>query len=405
MSNTSSIFALFSVLVSVMLFGIWSNIHAYAQQSSSPTLSTSSPPTGSSPSKSISAQLKAKMCDPSNPSLKVVNTTEARVCGIPKTIKNTTTTAATPITSAVSSPSPTTQQTVTTKPTTAATSLAAHHPKQQQITATNNNNTAAISRLTEGATGAKITPVKHPTNTSLQSTSPLGIAPQIKSVNQQPPQPITGINNTAGQNYTFTTSSLAATSDQLLYLGYHGATNPTHGNSNSKGKDSPDDKPHIHSSTRSVSDSASEGKSKSDSKLPHIKKIITTDNDSTVKKRTSSTKVDRTSSTNAESSKEDKNSLDTESSSDHAVNSDSSWKKRTKSDRTDSTIDNGSSKKDKANPDTKPHTPDIITNIDDDGSDVISSSHNDGSSSKSSSSSSIIENDIPSVIMKSFNFK
>ncbi|MFL6347967.1 MAG: hypothetical protein ACJ72X_06710, partial [Nitrososphaeraceae archaeon] len=87
MSNTSSIFALFSVLVGILLFGIWSNTNAYAQQSSSPTLSASSPPTGSSLSKPISSELKSKMCDPSNPSLKVVNTTEARICGIAKTVK------------------------------------------------------------------------------------------------------------------------------------------------------------------------------------------------------------------------------------------------------------------------------------------------------------------------------
>ena len=86
MIHTSTVFALFPFLVGVMLFGIWSNIHAYAQQSSSssPTLS---PPTGNSVSKPISSELKAKICDPSNPDLKVVNTTEARICGIPKTVK------------------------------------------------------------------------------------------------------------------------------------------------------------------------------------------------------------------------------------------------------------------------------------------------------------------------------
>src|SRR5919199_518931 len=74
MSNISSIFTVFLVLVGVMLFGIWSNIYVYAQQpSSSPTLSTSSSPTGSSLSKPISPEVKAKMCDPSNPSLKVVS--------------------------------------------------------------------------------------------------------------------------------------------------------------------------------------------------------------------------------------------------------------------------------------------------------------------------------------------
>ena len=88
MSHTSTIFALFPFLVGIMLFGIWSNIHAYAQQSSSTSSSpTLSSPTGNSVSKPISSELKAKICDPSNPDLKVVNTTEARICGIPKTVK------------------------------------------------------------------------------------------------------------------------------------------------------------------------------------------------------------------------------------------------------------------------------------------------------------------------------
>jgi hypothetical protein len=81
MSNTSSIFAVFSVLVGVLLFGIWSNTHVFAQQQLS---SSSSPPAAGSSSSSvstttISAELKAKMCNPSNPSLKVVNTTDTQV--------------------------------------------------------------------------------------------------------------------------------------------------------------------------------------------------------------------------------------------------------------------------------------------------------------------------------------
>ncbi|MFL6454623.1 MAG: hypothetical protein ACJ71L_11570 [Nitrososphaeraceae archaeon] len=57
----------------------------YAQQLSS---SSSSPAAGdsSSLSNTILSEIKAKMCNPSNPTLKVVNTTEARICGIPKTV-------------------------------------------------------------------------------------------------------------------------------------------------------------------------------------------------------------------------------------------------------------------------------------------------------------------------------
>ncbi|HJT49469.1 MAG TPA: hypothetical protein VJ729_14890 [Nitrososphaeraceae archaeon] len=70
----------------ILLFAVWNNILAYAQQtSSSPTISP--PSTASSNNAALLAEIKAKLCNPSNPSLKVVNTTEARVCGIPKTVQ------------------------------------------------------------------------------------------------------------------------------------------------------------------------------------------------------------------------------------------------------------------------------------------------------------------------------
>jgi len=239
----SSIFALFPVLVVVMLFGIWSNIQVYAQQPSSPA----SPPSGSSSlSKPISSELKAKMCDPSNPSLKVVNTTEARICNIPKTVKPPIAPAATPQTTPVvsSSPSSPTQQAVTTKPT-------------------------AVSA--------------GPTT-----------------------------------DYTFAATSPVPASDEPIYLGYHGASSSTHDNGGSKHDDSSESKPHIHSSTRSVSHSDSKDKD-------------ATDGSSTEKKKTSST--------NGGGSSKDKNSRNTESYNDHAADSGSSGKKGTKSDRTDSSKD------------------------------------------------------------------
>ena len=410
MSNKSSIFTVFSVLVGVMLFGIWSNIQAYAQQSSSLPSST---PTGSSVSKPISQELKAKMCDPSNPSLKVVNTTEARICGIPKTVKPPLASTM-PQTSTVSS---STQQTLT-KPTTTP---AAPPPKQQQQTATTttNNNTKAISRPTVGAMNTTIAPVSHPT-----STSPAGIAPQVKAVNQHQQQstrginstaainstvpPIILINGTAGQNYTFAATSPAATSDQLLYLRYHGTTNPTHGNSGPKHDDSRDSKPHTHRSTRTVSNSSSEDKGTKSSTPPPIK-IIATNNDS-IGKKTSSTKVERTDSANDDPKPPKPRSTKT-------TNDDSSTAKK----KTSSTNDDGSSKhsddntdttpslhqstrntddsspKDKSKSDPKPHT--ARTSPNDDTSDATSSSRNEDSESPS------IDNDIPSVIVKSFNSK
>ena len=41
----------------------------------------------SSSSSSLTPQQRAAMCDPNSPSLKVVNTTESRICGIPKTVQ------------------------------------------------------------------------------------------------------------------------------------------------------------------------------------------------------------------------------------------------------------------------------------------------------------------------------
>jgi hypothetical protein len=39
---------------------------------------------------SLTPEQKAAMCDPNNPKLNFVNGTESRICGIPKTITNTT---------------------------------------------------------------------------------------------------------------------------------------------------------------------------------------------------------------------------------------------------------------------------------------------------------------------------
>src|SRR5919198_6491371 len=161
MNHTSSIFTVLSILVSTLVFAIWSNTHVYAQQLSSPPHAISSSSSSSSSlstTTTISLELKAKMCDPSNPSLKVVNTTESHICGIPKTVKpSPSILSATPPTSAVSSTS--TQQT-TTKPT-AITSVAV--PKQQQVT-TNSRSTGA----TTGA--ATIAPVSNPSSRLLSSS-------------------------------------------------------------------------------------------------------------------------------------------------------------------------------------------------------------------------------------------
>ncbi|MFL6424939.1 MAG: hypothetical protein ACJ71R_15285, partial [Nitrososphaeraceae archaeon] len=268
MNHTSSIFAVFSVLVGVLLFGIWSNIHAYAQQSSSPTLSASAPRTGGSVSITISPELKAKMCDPSNPTLKVVNTTESNICGIPKTVKPPSLSAATPSTSAISSSLPPQQTTTTTKPTAVASVAAPRKQQQQQQIATTNNNNSA-SRPTGGATGATIAPVSNHSN-RLLSSSPSPIAPQVKAISQQQqqqhqPQPVKAINSTTGQNYTFAATSPVVASGKLLYLGYHGSDGTPTTDGDSSSKDKVDTKPSAHSSSSSSSSTHSSSKDKDSS--------------------------------------------------------------------------------------------------------------------------------------------
>jgi hypothetical protein len=262
MNHTNLIFVAFSFLVGILVFPIGSNTHVFAQQSPSSSL----PPDGGSGSTSlsnpISSELKTKMCDPSNPDLKVINTTESRICGIAKTVKPPLASSViTPPTSAVSSPSspPSTQQTTTTVATNTATP-----PKQQQVK-TSNNNTNVISRPNGGPTGTTIAPVSNASNKSLSSTSlSSAIAPQVKAINQQqqPParSPMTLINNTGRQNDTFAAVTPVVTSDKLIYLGYHG------GDSQPNDKSSSDSKqPSIHRSSSTASDDDSTGKKTSSS--------------------------------------------------------------------------------------------------------------------------------------------
>jgi hypothetical protein len=255
MNHTILTLTFFSILVSILLSAIWSHTNVYAQQISSSSGGTST----------LSSELKAKMCDPSNPDLRVINTTESRICGIAKTVKPPlVSSAVTPITSGVSSSSsPSTQQTTTTKSTTAATNTATP-PKQQQVK-TSNNNTNVILRPTAGLTGATIAPVSNASNKSLSSTSlSSAIAPQVKAINQQqqPPAPasMTLINSTAGQNDTFAAVPPVVTSDKLMYLGYHGVDSQPNNKSSSDTKQSS-----IHRSSSTASDDDSTGKKTSGS--------------------------------------------------------------------------------------------------------------------------------------------
>jgi cell division protein FtsI/penicillin-binding protein 2 len=77
-----------------------------APSSPAPTNKTALPPA-----------IKAKICDPNNPKLAFVNTTESNICGLPKSIKNVTTTTPTTPTPTPSSPKPITPTPSETTPT------------------------------------------------------------------------------------------------------------------------------------------------------------------------------------------------------------------------------------------------------------------------------------------------
>jgi hypothetical protein len=261
MSNTSSIFTVFSVVFGLLLFSIWSNIPANAQQS------LASPPAASPSSTTISSELKARMCDPANPSLKVVNTTESRICGIPKSVKNTTTAAATPTTSVVSASQP-------------AAAVAA--PKHQKMTASNNSNTitSTVNQLPKQTgktsvagkgTTATLAPVKNVSNKSLLSSSQSSIAPQVSTMNkkqqQQQQQLLPTVGNvTAGQNHTFAATSTPVIPGQLTYLGYKGSSVTSDHISTSKDKHSSDTKPSRAEDSSTSTSSTSKDKHSSDTK-------------------------------------------------------------------------------------------------------------------------------------------
>jgi hypothetical protein len=330
MNHTASVLILFPIIVSVLVFGIWSNTYAYTQQASSPGLSgpaSQQHVSGikiTSPTRGQQVPV-GKDLTISGTSIDNVTSNDCKVSVIINKVRpyqNTTaigpggaadyskwnfvltskyTTikpgqnkitakyecANDPHTISFSSVNITGVQgtgapSSSTKPTTTA--AAPSLKKQQQVSTTN-----AVSPSTGYITWAKVGSLRKISETSSSSsTSPLSIAPQIKAINQQQAapsqqlqlrsvQPITPINATtdtnytAGQNYTFaaaTAPSPMDTSDQMFYLGYHG-------NSDSKYNDNRD------SNTRSVSDSTLKPK---DTK-PHF-----TPSDIGIKKTSSVTK-------------------------------------------------------------------------------------------------------------------
>ena len=205
-----------------------STFSAYGQQLSSP----SSPSASSPGTTTISAKLKADLCNPSNPGLKVVNTTEARICNIPKTVKNTTTSSSSPS-------SPTTTSTSVASPSTtpsvgSATQVSSKVNPKQQVAITNNSNvplrtnSATISAPYDTTSNVDNKPI--PSSSSSPTTT---IAPQVGVVSQgnaihpqQSPPPIiaTVSNGTNGQHSTPVSVSPLPGSDKLVYLGYNTGT-------------------------------------------------------------------------------------------------------------------------------------------------------------------------------------
>ena len=257
MNNTFSISAVLSVLTGLMLLAVWGNIQVYAQPSSSVSAADSSSAT--------SPQVKAIMCDPSNPSLKVVNTTEAHICGIPKTVKPSLS-SSTPPTPAVSSTTTTTQQ--TTKP--SVNPIVSTPSKQQEITTTGRN----------VADNTRIAPISNPATKQLSSTTttiaPQAIHQQQQQQEQQPqPQilPLTATsNNTITLNNTLSTASPLLGPGKLTFLGFHGSGS-THSSSSSSDTKSSSSSKNEHSSdtksTHSHSTSSSSSHAKSSSHSDH----------------------------------------------------------------------------------------------------------------------------------------
>ena len=210
-----------------------STITVNAQQ-----LSSSSPSSSIARTSALPENVKSDMCDPGNPSLKVVNTTEARVCGIPKTVKNPTTTAtAVSTTSASPSASP-----ETTRATPAPSSSALN--QQQEVATAANNDNNVTSKPNSPVTAASTTRTGSFNNksplaptSSTTTTSTTTIAPQAGSEivqnpiyqQQQPPILSAVSNGTYAQNTGLASNFPLLTPGNPMYLGYHVGSGATTG--------------------------------------------------------------------------------------------------------------------------------------------------------------------------------
>jgi hypothetical protein len=314
MHNRSLIFTVFLVLVGILFFAIWSNSYIYAQHSSSPLASVSPSPQSVTQSVSKPQQhiTKIKITSPTRGQQVPVGK-DLTISGtsIDDTSAGTNDCKVSVIVNKVRPYQPATAATTTTSSGGAASSSAGHDyskwnlvltskyttikPGQNRITAKyecgNNaalssyssvNVTGVPSVTTEATMASTPSSSSTPLQTTTDSVTQVGNvtnkpSQQVNVINQQQQlqsqQLLTISNGTAGQNYTFASTSPLVGSGKLIYIGYNGSsTGSTDSGSTGKAKSDSD---HSHggsnddkgsSDTKSKSSGHNNGSSSNDKK-------------------------------------------------------------------------------------------------------------------------------------------
>ena len=197
-------------------------------------------------SPSLTPQQKAAMCKPGD---NFVNDTESSVCGIPPTPTNIT----------------------TTRPPSSSSAAAANNTAGAAVPSKSLVPSPVSARTT---TAAVSNPTRRPSLSS-QST----VAPQALLAQGSQQKIATIANGTAGQNYTFSSTSPVVGSGKLMYLGFHGISSSTTDNGSTGGGSSITKSDASHNSSSSLkhkdattspsssSTSRSGGKTKGDSNI------------------------------------------------------------------------------------------------------------------------------------------
>ena len=166
-------------------------------------------------------RITAKYECANNPNL--TSFSSVNVTGVPSATTNptnSTTTRASTITNPSTTTTTDTKQNATTIAQAHTTTTGGATTQQQHPVTTNSNNLVSSSN---NAAVQRISPASGVANKPLSITSP--IAPQIKTLNQQPHQQmqqvVTVSNKTNVQNSKLASSSPVIASDKLMYLGYH----------------------------------------------------------------------------------------------------------------------------------------------------------------------------------------